>query len=146
MATTHVEVVSPTRVLWEGEAEMVVTRSVDGEIAFLADHVALLAALDACVTRIVGEDGSETRIALGGGFVEVRDNTVSILAADAALAGDIELDATRAELAAAEQRRHDATGDADAEAVAEAAIRRAQVRLEAAGTSPAGGAGGSAPR
>jgi F-type H+-transporting ATPase subunit epsilon len=132
MATTGVEVVSPTKVLFEGEAEMVVTRSVDGEIAFLADHVALLAALDICVTRIVAPDGSETRIALGGGLVEVRDNKVTILAADASLGADIDLDAARAELNEAEQLQSDPS-DPEASAAADAALRRAQVRLEAAG-------------
>lgn len=144
MATTTVEVVSPTKVLFRGEAEMVVTRSVDGEIAFLADHVPLLAALDSCVTRVIAEGGNETRIALGGGFVEVRDNQVSILAADAALADDIDVDAARAELAAAEQRQRDAAGDEAATAAAEAAVRRAQVRLEAAGALPAGTTSGTA--
>jgi F-type H+-transporting ATPase subunit epsilon len=142
MATTEVEVVSPTKVLFEGGAEMVVTRSVDGEIAFLADHVALLAALDICVTRIVAPGGAETRIAIAGGLVEVRDNKVSILAADAALADDIDLDAARAELQEAEQRQPDPS-DPAAVAAAATAIRRAQVRLEAAG-SGGSGAGGSA--
>ncbi|MHB1930798.1 MAG: ATP synthase F1 subunit epsilon [Acidimicrobiales bacterium] len=131
MATTHVEVVSPTRVLHSGDAEMVVTRTVDGDIAFLADHVPLLGALDTCVTRIVAEDGSEVRIAVAGGFVEVRDNHVIVLAADAALGSEIDVDAARAELREAEARqRDDATDEA-----AEAALRRAQVRLEAAGVA-----------
>lgn len=135
MATTHVEVISPTEILFRGDAEMVVTRSVDGEIAFLADHVALLAALDICVTRVVAADGSETRIALGGGIVEVRDNQVSILAADAALADDIDVEATRAQLREAEQRQRDA--DEPGAAAAEAEVRRVQVRLEAAGAAGA---------
>ena len=107
MATTAVEVVSPTKLLFEGEAEMVVTRSVDGDIAFLADHVALLAALDPCVTRIVAPDGSEVRIALAGGFVEVRDNKVTILADAAELSGDIDVEQARRDLQTAIEQEHE---------------------------------------
>ncbi len=146
MAATHVEVVSPSRVVYRGEAEMVVTRTLDGDIAFLADHVPLLGALDTCLTRVVAEDGSEVRIALGGGFVEVRDNQVTILAADAALGSEIDVDAARAELREAEQRQRDdagdaSAGDASAGATAGAAVLRARVRLEAAGAAPADGGG-----
>ena len=42
-----VQLVSPERILFEGEAEMVVCRPVDGEIAFLAGHVPFLGALRA---------------------------------------------------------------------------------------------------
>ncbi len=138
MAATHVEVVSPSRVVYRGDAEMVVTRTVDGDIAFLADHVPLLGALDTCLTRVVAEDGSEVRIALGGGFVEIRDNQVSILATDAALGSEIDADAARAELREAEQRQRDDAGDE----TADAAVLRAQVRLEAAGAAPAAGGTG----
>lgn len=134
MANTSVEVVSPVRVLHRGEAEMVVTRTTDGDIAFLADHVPLLAALDICVTRIVAGDGSEVRIAIGGGFVEVRDNQVTILAADAILGSEVDVEAARADLRAADERRRNDASDVGAEA----AFRRATAQLEAAGAvSPA---------
>jgi F-type H+-transporting ATPase subunit epsilon len=134
MATTQVEVVSPRGVLYTGEAEMVVCRSVDGEIAFLAGHIPYLGALDPCVTRLIPESGEETRIALGGGFVEVRDSHVVILADQAELAGDVDVEAARAARRDAQSRVSAANGEEET-ALAELDLRRAEVRLEAAGIS-----------
>jgi F-type H+-transporting ATPase subunit epsilon len=127
MATTAVEVVSPTKLLFEGEAEMVVTRSVDGDIAFLAEHVPLLAALDPCVTRIVAPDGSEVRIAIAGGFVEVRDSKVTILADAAELSGDIDVEQARRDLQAATEDQNEPV-----ERQHFSMQRWAEVRIEAA--------------
>jgi F-type H+-transporting ATPase subunit epsilon len=135
VATTEVEVVSPARVLYTGEAEMVVCRSVDGEIAFLAGHIPYLGALDPCVTRLIPESGEETKIAVSGGFVEVRDNHVVILADHAEMADDVDTEAARADLRDAQQRASAAGSDDEAAAAAELDVRRAQVRLEAAGVS-----------
>jgi F-type H+-transporting ATPase subunit epsilon len=141
VATTHVEVVSPAAVLYTGDAEMVVCRSFDGEIAFLADHIPYLGALDPCVTRLIAENGDETKIAVSGGFVEVRDNQVIILADRAELGPDIDLDAARAELRQAQDRLSSSSpsssddGSPSSPSQAELDVRRAQVRLEAAGVS-----------
>jgi len=49
----RVELVSPERVLFSGEAKQVITRTLDGgEIAFLPGHIAFLGALTECHTRI----------------------------------------------------------------------------------------------
>lgn len=132
MATTSVEVVSPAKVLYEGEAEMVVCRTVTGEIAFLADHIPFLGALDPCVVRLVAEGGgSEVRIAVSGGFVEVRDNHVVVLADSAEMGDDVDVAAAReAARSASERLRDDADDD-----VAAADLAAAQARLEAAGVA-----------
>ena len=120
--TLQVELVSPERILYSGEAEMVVCRTVTGgEVAFLANHAPFLAALEPGVVR-VKTDGGEEVAAVHGGFVEVRDNRVIILSYVAELAKDI--DVSRAERA-----KDAATGD-DEEAVA--ARARAEARLNAA--------------
>src|SRR5258706_15990767 len=103
MATMRVEVVSPERVLFSGEATMVVTRTLGGgEIAFQPGHAPFLAALTENHTRIYLADGGRQDVAVGGGFVEVSNNTVSLLCDVAELAGDIDVDrARRAKEAAA---------------------------------------------
>ncbi len=131
MATTEVEVVSPAAVLFSGEAERVVCRTVGGEIAFLANHIPYLGALVPCVTRIVAENGDETRMAVSGGFVETRDNRVVILADDAQLGSDVDVEEARAAARDAESRL---SGDA-ADEEAQAALDAARARLEAADAS-----------
>lgn len=133
MASTRFELVTPNRMLYSGEAEMVVCRTAGGEIAFLANHMPYLGVLEPGVVRVVNPtagaqgSGSEVRAAAHGGFVEVKDNKVIMLADVAELAGDIDVErARRAEMEA--ERRLGQGPDPEAEA----ALRRAQVRLEAA--------------
>lgn len=132
MATTEVEVVSPDRTLYSGEAEMVVCRTVDGEIAFLAEHTPLIGALVPCVLRIVAEGGDEDVFAVGGGFVDVGNNKVIVLANQAQESGDIDVAAARSDLEQAQNRR--GSDDEDDEEVA-TAERWAEIRLEVAGES-----------
>lgn len=128
----HVELVSPEQILYSGEAQMVLARTVGGgDIAFLPGHAPFIGALQPCVVRVLLPGGKEERAAVYGGFVEVSHNRVSVLSDEAELAGRIDVAAARAAKEAAE--RGAAAGDADAIA----ALRRAQVALDAAG-APAG--------
>jgi F-type H+-transporting ATPase subunit epsilon len=118
----QVEVVSPERILYSGEAEMVVCRTVGGgEVAFLTGHAPFLAALETGLVRVKTSGGEEV-VAVHGGFVEVRDNRVIVLSDVAELAADIDV-------ARAQRAKDAATGD-DEDAVA--ARARADARLNAA--------------
>jgi F-type H+-transporting ATPase subunit epsilon len=128
MAATHVEVVTPERNLFSGEAEMVTCRTAGGDIAFLADHMPYLGALEPGVVRIITEGQAELRLAVHGGVVEVHANRVTLLADVAEPAAEI--DRARAERAREAAERAVASG---AGSQAEAALRRAQARLEALG-------------
>ena len=129
MATMQVEVVSPEKVLFSGEAKQVITRTLGGgEIAFLPGHAPFLGALTECHTRITLADDSVLDVAVHGGFVQVSGNTVSILSDIAELADQIDRQrAVRAMEAAEDTLRK----EHDAEAVA--ALSRAHARLNATG-------------
>jgi F-type H+-transporting ATPase subunit epsilon len=126
-----VEVVSPERVLFSGQATMVVTRTLGGgEIAFQPGHAPFLAALVENHTRVFRTDGTVLDLAVHGGFVEVSGNRVSILSDTAELAPDIDVERARTAKARAEDAlRH----EHDADAVA--ALARAHARLNAAGVA-----------
>ncbi len=126
--TLQVEVVSPERILYSGEAEMVVCRTPAGEIAFLTGHVPFLGALGIGIVRIHQEGGDVQKVAVHEGFVEVSQDHVTLLSDVAELPDQI--DQERARRAKEEAER--AAKDAD-DAEAEAKLRRAQVRLELAG-------------
>ena len=125
----RVELVSPERVLFSGEAKQVITRTLDGgEIAFLPGHIAFLGALTECHTRIYLSDGKVQDVAVHGGFVEVAPDHVTILSDSAELAESIDISRARAAKERAEaaiRGEHDAT--------VESALRRAHARLSAAG-------------
>ncbi len=104
MASIEVSLVTPSRVLWEGEAQMVVMRTVDGEIAFLAGHVPLIGQVAPGLVKIQLPDGGEERFAVRGGFVEVKDNKASVLADQAQASDDVDTEAARKDLEAAESK------------------------------------------
>lgn len=125
----QVELVSPERVLFSGEATQVITRILgSGEIAFLPGHAPYLGALVENHTRIWLVDGTVLDVAVHGGFVQVSGNTVSILSDVAELADQI--DRARA-MAAKDRAEHSVAHEGDA--TAEAALARAHARLNATG-------------
>ena len=125
----QVELVSPERILYSGEADMVVCRTVGGgDIAFLPGHAPFVGALDIWKLKIVLAGGGEQEVAVYGGFVEVKDNRVTILSDHAELAGDIDVEEARRLKADAERRMME-TDDA----ACEAQLRRAHVALDLAG-------------
>ena len=128
-AAFRVDVVSPERVLYSGEATQVITRTLGGgEIAFMPGHVSFLGALVENHTRVYQADGKILDVAVHGGFVEVSNNVVTILSDGAELASEIDIERARAAKARAEEMmrsEHDAEVEAD--------LRRAHARLTAAG-------------
>jgi F-type H+-transporting ATPase subunit epsilon len=123
-----VEVVTPERVIYSGEATMVVTRTLSGEIAFLPNHAPFLGALVENHTRIYVTDDRVEHVAVQGGFVEVSNNSVSILSDLAELADEIDV-----ERAHADRERAEAMLAQEQTEEAEALLRRANARLAAAG-------------
>ncbi|MEN9506165.1 MAG: putative synthase subunit epsilon [Actinomycetota bacterium] len=129
MVTMQVEVVSPERVLFSGEATQVITRTLGGgEIAFLPGHAPFLGALTECHTRVSLADGAVLDVAVHGGFVQVSGTTVSILSDVAELGEQIDRErAIRAKDRAEEALRREHDVDAAA------ALARAHARLNASG-------------
>lgn len=125
----RIDVVSPERVVFSGEATQVITRTVGGgEIAFLPGHTAFLGALTENHTRVWLSDGSIMNLAIHGGFVEVSDNIVTVLSDGAELGSEIDIERARRALQRAEElaRTENSTE-------VEASLRRAHARLAAAG-------------
>jgi len=123
----HVELVSPEQILYSGEADMVICRTTDGEIAFLTGHAPFVGTLGIGIVKINESDGDVKRAAVHGGFVEVSHDKVTILSDVAELAGQIDLARARRAADGAEARLRESH---DAEC--EGALRRAHVRIELA--------------
>ena len=127
MATVHVELVSVERLLWSGDATMVIARTTEGELGVLPGHAPLLGELaPGGIVRIQQEGGEEMVFAVHGGFLSVTEDGVSVLA-ELAERSD-EVDVARAQQALDRAR---AAGEDDDEAAA--AASRAMSRLRAAG-------------
>ena len=146
MATFPVSLVTPERTLFEEEVQAVFLRTDAGESAYMPGHTPLIGALAAGLVRFQREDDSEERAAVHGGFVQVEGDRVTVLAPVAELADDIDVARARRAFDLATQLVSDLTaipagaGDgadatqSDRELLdAEAARRRAEIRLEVAG-------------
>ena len=86
--TLRVEVVSPEKIVYSGDADMVSCRTTEGEIAFLTGHAPFLGALADGEVRVNQPGGQVITAQVSGGFVEVKSDTVSILADSAEVSGD----------------------------------------------------------
>jgi F-type H+-transporting ATPase subunit epsilon len=124
-----VELVSPERTLFSGDASMVRARTVGGgDIAFLTGHAPFVGALAISTVEITLADGGTETAAVHGGFIEVSNNHVKILSDLAELASTI--DAERARRALDRMQAQVQNVD-DADAVA--SMARATARLNAVG-------------
>jgi F-type H+-transporting ATPase subunit epsilon len=88
----QVRVVSVERLLFEGEADFVRARSLEGELGILPRHSPLLAALAPGEVRIDKTGGESEHLFVGGGFMEVLPDRVTILADVAEHASEINLE------------------------------------------------------
>lgn len=127
MATMQIAVVTGEREIYRGEAEELIAPGSEGELGILPHHAALLTALKPGEMRIKLR-GEEDDLFISGGFLEVYNNTVTVLADAAEHAEDI--DSARAEEARqrAQQRLSD-LGDARERDMVNLALERAVVRL-----------------
>jgi F-type H+-transporting ATPase subunit epsilon len=127
MSTMQIAVVTGEREIYRGEAEEVVVTGVEGEMGILPHHAALLTALKPGELRIkLG--GAEDDLFISGGFMEVYNNTVTVLADAAEHAEDI--DVSRAEQARrrAQERLAEVKDERERAAIS-GELERAVVRL-----------------
>ncbi len=125
----RLEIVTPAKKLFSEDIRFVVVPGVMGELGILPEHTPLMSALKIGIVRFE-QDGKTYKVAITGGFVEIRNNKVTVLADSAERAEDI--DRQRAEKAKerAEKRLASKTSDLDL-ARAEEALKRALNRLKA---------------
>ncbi|MCL2490370.1 MAG: F0F1 ATP synthase subunit epsilon [Propionibacteriaceae bacterium] len=85
----QVGVVAPDGQVWQGEAVSVIVRTTEGDIGIQRNHEPVMAAMMPCAAEVVASDGRREIIAVGGGFISVYDNRVSLLSETASLAGEV---------------------------------------------------------
>lgn len=125
------EIVSQDRLVFEGEADIVLLPGTDGEMGILPQHAPLLTTLKYGIIKVRNQ-GQEKFFTVAGGVAEVQPEIVTILA-DAAENVE-EIDVARAEAARKRAEEMLAKGvptDADAYLKIEAALRKSDLRLDA---------------
>lgn len=125
------EIVSQNRLVYEGDADVVVIPGEGGQMGILPNHAPLLSTLRFGILT-VRYQGEEEHFTVAGGVVEVQPDIITILA-DAA-ENVMEIDISRAESAkkrAEEMLKEGPPPDTDSYLAMEAALRRSNLRLEA---------------
>jgi len=126
------EIVTPDRKLLSTEAEVVVCPGVEGQFGVLYGHVPFLSALE--IGEMYYRDGGKTEyLAVSGGFAEVTGKKVTIVAEAAEFGREIDVERARRAMERAQQRLAAAKTENIDFARAEAALRRAMVRMRVAG-------------
>ncbi len=128
MAGMNVSIVTPEEAVWEGEADLVIARSPEGDFGIMRGHIPFLAALVPGLVTVVS-GGSREQFIVPGGFLEasgpVDDFHVIVLADDAEEAGDIDAAEAMKRIEQAQRER-----DEDVDQRAEAQMRAAMAGPE----------------
>ncbi|MDQ7792760.1 MAG: F0F1 ATP synthase subunit epsilon [Clostridia bacterium] len=128
--TQKLSIVTPERVVYGDEVRFVQARGADGDLGVLPDHTPLITGLKPGVLRIQ-KDGKWTKYAVAGGFLEVRDSRVVVLANAAESPEQIDVKRAEAAKQRAEERLASKAADIDLMR-AKVALLRALARLDAA--------------
>jgi F-type H+-transporting ATPase subunit epsilon len=140
--TMRVELVQPEGEIWSGEAQMVIARTLDGEIGLLTGHAPVIGILaEGSTVQIKQETPAEQDVfaAVTGGFLSMADNRVSILARTAQLGTDVDVPVAKAEL----DRALAAAGPLAGGPEEPADVRYYRALLAAAGAESRAGTAGS---
>ncbi|MFK7160364.1 F0F1 ATP synthase subunit epsilon [Marinospirillum sp. MEB164] len=127
--TMHCNIVSAEKKLFDGRAEMVVAKGVQGELGILPGHTPLLTELQPGTVKVIKLNGEEELIYVSSGFLEVQPDVVTVLADSAERAANIDEAAAKEAMEAAQRAMQDKTGEMEfAQAASQLAQAAAQLR------------------
>lgn len=125
----RLRIVTPSKMLCDKEAEMVIMRTTSGDTGILPNHQPLTTTLDYGILRIFN-DGKEQAVAAFGGFAQVSPECITILSDAAEWPEEIDVDRAKHSKERAEKRI--ASTDSSIDILrAELSLRRALIRIEA---------------
>ena len=132
MAKIRFEIVTAERVIYSDDVDIVIAPGIEGQMAILPSHAPLLTMLQPG-ELVVRKEGEETAIFVSGGFLEVMQNRVTILADTAERAEEIDIERAEEAKRRAEERLKDKEYLPEMDlARAEVALRRALTRIKVA--------------
>jgi len=133
MATYHLQIVTPDRKVFDGEAEKLILRTVAGDVCILARHIDYAAPLGTGEAHVFDAEGNKRTAACSGGMLSVSGGDVRVIATTFEWADEIDHErAVRAHDAAKERLQTLKHTDADY-ALVEAKLKRALVRMNVKG-------------
>lgn len=131
MTPFHLKIVSPDGLLFDGQAEELIVRTTNGDVAILARHINYVAALGMGRAVLIA-DGKRRTAACIGGMLSVVDGEVTLVPTTFEWADKIDLNRAEASLQRANQVLHDQNASDTDIKLAEARLHRALVRKDVA--------------
>lgn len=128
----QLEVISPERIFYTGEAEMVELTTTEGDIGIYAEHIPLTTIVAPGVMTITEPGGSLKEAAVLEGFMEITQEKVTILAQSCEWPDEIDLNRAQEAKARAERRLKSTDTNINM-ARADLALRKSLIRIELAG-------------
>jgi F-type H+-transporting ATPase subunit epsilon len=125
------DIVTIERLAFSGDVDVVIAPGVQGELGILPRHAALITALSEGELRF-RQGTEEYSFAIGGGYLEVLDNEVTVLADSAEHAAEIDVARAEEARARAERLLREGPSDPVDRSMIEGALRRSKVRLKVA--------------
>jgi F-type H+-transporting ATPase subunit epsilon len=119
----HFELVSPEKLMFSQEADMVVVPGSEGDFGVLAQHASVVSTLRTGILEVMDADGGDVKILVVGGFAEVNPEGLTVLAEEATVLADVDRALMEAELKDLEEDIRDAKSDAERDAATKAADR-----------------------
>ena len=133
MATYHLQIVTPDRMVYDGEAEKIIVRTVAGDVCILPHHIDYAVPLAIGEAKVTDGQGNTRLAACNNGMLSVHGDEVRVVAVTFEWADDIDLErARRAEESAKEMLEKLQREDQDF-TVAEARLKRALTRIQVKG-------------
>lgn len=138
MAKIKLEIISPNKVVYSADIDMLIVRAIAGDLGIMPKHAPLLAGLVPHAMRAM-IDGTENLIAVSGGFIQVQPDKIIVLASAAELPIEIDINRAKKAYERAQKRLEsfkenpEVKGDVDT-LRARAALERAKARLKATKT------------
>ncbi|MEX0593689.1 MAG: ATP synthase F1 subunit epsilon [Balneolaceae bacterium] len=130
--TFQAQVLTPTGKLFEGEVVGVQVPGEQGSFEVQVNHAPIVSTLQVGEVRVKQPGGTTLRLAVTGGFVEMKSNQLTLLAEAAEKADEIDVDRAQAAL---EQAKNVLSDGSSERHEAEAALKRAKNRLHVAGVT-----------
>jgi F-type H+-transporting ATPase subunit epsilon len=105
-------IITPQETIFDGEADLVITRIADGEIGVLVDHAPTVSTVEIGDVRVHQDDERQV-FATSDGFFKVSENLVQILVEEAVPAGEIDVDEAENRVEEASREVAEAEDEAD---------------------------------
>ncbi len=128
MAKLSLKIVTPDRIMFDGEADMVIMRTKSGDVGIMHGHQPMVTVLDYGVLKIIGSEEEEKRAAVFGGFAEINSEGMSVITDTAEWEDEIDVQRAKASMERAEERLKHIDADIDFMR-AELSLKRAITRI-----------------